>query len=237
MSLSRGAAIPAAASAVWTRPEQSIPSRRPPAPEIGRLEEALGDRDEVRLARAELRQMARPEMQAVPGHRELAVPSHDRQPRPERQRHARRKLDPRSRIGVRAQRRHFVGRRNGRPERGERQVADIKVAVELRPGPALGIVVDRHALAMERLRFERRVRLRSAPQGRARLDDLHRAPFRVARRLDLAPKMRGCEIGAGRSETAIELGEGHAHSLVAAKTQPRQCAFGFRRQASQASAR
>ena len=31
MSLSRGAAIPAAVSAVWTRPEQSIPSDvRPP---------------------------------------------------------------------------------------------------------------------------------------------------------------------------------------------------------------
>ena len=111
-------------------------------------------------------------------------------------------------IGVGAQRRDAMGRRGRRPERGARQIADITVALELRPGPALAPRRRRStALAIERLRLERRVRLRRAPQRRARRDDLHRAPFGVARRLDLTAQMRGREIGAGRGETAIESGE------------------------------
>ena len=49
------------------------PFRRPAAPEIGRFEKALGDRDRVRLARADLREMREPEVQAVGRDREIAL--------------------------------------------------------------------------------------------------------------------------------------------------------------------
>ena len=94
------------------------PLRRPPAPEIGRLEKALGDRDSVRFTRDELREMARPEVQSVLRDREVALLAHDRQPRAERERHPRRQLDRGARIAVRAQRGDTMRRRGRRPERG-----------------------------------------------------------------------------------------------------------------------
>ena len=58
-----------------------------------------------------------------------------------------------------------MGRRNRRPKRDERQIADVKVAVELRPSPPLALVIDRDALAEQGLGFERRVGLRARLTG------------------------------------------------------------------------
>ena len=58
---------------------------------------------------------------------------------------------------MRAQRGDPMGRLDRRAERRERQIADIKVALELRPGPSVVFIVDSDALAKERLGLERRV--------------------------------------------------------------------------------
>ena len=136
MSLSRGAATPAAMSAVCDQAGAVDPLAGPAAPEIGRLEKALGDRDKVGLVRVDRREMAGLDMS--PSAETAKSPSRrdDRQPRAERQRHARRQLDARPRIGMGAQRGDPVSRRARRSERRRRQIADVAVARELDPAPA-----------------------------------------------------------------------------------------------------
>src|SRR6185312_4378367 len=85
------------------------PLRRPAAPEIGRLEEKLGNRDRVARAYARIREMPRPQMQAVRRDREIALAGHDPEFSAERERHARDELDRGARIGVGAQSRDPMG--------------------------------------------------------------------------------------------------------------------------------
>ena len=206
MSLSRGEATPAAVERGLDEARAVDPLRRPAAPEIRRLEKALGDRDVIRFAPAGLREMARPEIEPVRRDREIAFPAHDRQPRAERERHARRQLDAGAGIGVRAQRGDPMGRLGRRPERRARQIADIMVAIELHPGPALALVVDRHALAVERFGLQRRVRVGVTPERRACRDNPLRLPVRVSRRVDETAQMIRREVGAGGGQATVERG-------------------------------
>src|SRR5271166_5429184 len=101
--------------------------------------------------------MARPQPKTVRGHGEVALAPGDRQPGAEREGEARRQFYARSRVGVGAERGDPVGRLGRRAEGGERQVADVKVALELDPGKTFAIVVYGDGLAVERLGFERSV--------------------------------------------------------------------------------
>ena len=85
-----------------------------------------------------------------------------------------------------AQRGDSVRRLGRRRERRARQIADVFVAIELNPCPALALVVDRHALAMERLGLKRRVMRRRATQGRDGFDHAPPPALDEARRFDLA---------------------------------------------------
>ena len=131
---------------------------------------------------------------------------------------------------MRAQRRHPMGRLGLRAERGERQIADVMIAIELSPGKTLALVVDRDGFAEERLGLQRRVRRGRTPQRRVRFDDLHRPPVRVARRVDDAPHMRGGEVGTDGGEPAVvcaghvrapgfEVGEGSSLTDFSGRTQ------------------
>ena len=64
-----------------------------------------------------------------------------------------------------AQRCDPMRRRGRRSERGAWQVADIKVALELRPGPSISLVVDGDAFAVQRLGLQRRIRVRRSLSG------------------------------------------------------------------------
>ena len=130
--------------------------------------------------------------------------AHDLEASAERQRHQRRQLDARAGIGVRAQRGDAMRRLGRRPERRARQIADVLVANELRPGPFLLLVINRHALAMERLGLRRRIGLGSAPERRARCDNPHLQPFGVARRVDETTQMLRREVGAGGGQSAVK---------------------------------
>ena len=91
-------------------------------------------------------------------------------------------------------------------ERCAGQIADVSVAIELNPRPAVAFVVDHHALAVERLGFERRLCVGQRLSGALARDDPRRAPFDVARRFDLAEQMRGGKVGARGGEAGIECG-------------------------------
>ena len=149
------------------------------APQIGRAEKALGDRDEVRFVLVERRKVRGRHVGAGWRHRHAILDARDGEARAERQRFERRQFDRRTGKHKRAQRRHLVRRRRaGRRQRVFRQPADITVGGELTPGPALAVrIVDRDALALERFGFERRVRPRLAAQRRLRLDDFADAAF------------------------------------------------------------
>src|SRR5579872_4171893 len=111
--------------------------------------------------------MPRPEMQTVLRDGKIAVAADDLELSAERERRARDELDRRTRIGVGAQSCDPVGRLRRLAKRRSRQVADVKVALKLRPGPSVALIVNGDALAVERLGLQRRVRLRGAPQRRA----------------------------------------------------------------------
>ena len=111
--------------------------------------------------------MASPKVHAVACHEEVAVLPHDRQPRAKRQRQNRRQLDARPGVCVGAQRCDPMRRLGRIAERFCRQIADITVAIELRPGPSAALVVDHEAFAVERLGLERRLGVRRAFQRRA----------------------------------------------------------------------
>ena len=106
-----------------------------------------------------------------------------------------------------------MGRLGRRAEGGERQIADVKVALELGPGKTFAIVVDGDGLAEQRLGFERSVGGWRTPERRARLDDLHRASLDVARRRDEAAQAGRCEIGTDGRDSAVE-GFGGMFSVV-----------------------
>ena len=207
MSLSRGHLMPHAVSATCTRPEQSRPRLDLPPQRYGAPTKSLGHRDEIRLDRGERREMALRHEAARRGDgKALLLPRHG-ELCAERQRIGRRQLDRRPGKHQGPQRRHLVRRRGPRREqRRRRQPADIAVGFELAPGPALLVgLVDRHALAAQRLGEQRRVVRRLLPQRREADDHLLLRAFDEARRLDLAAQMRGREIGPRGGDSRIEV--------------------------------
>ncbi len=78
------------------------------------------------------------------------------------------------------------------------QIADVAVAVELHPGPAVALVVDGDELAEQRLRVQLALRVGHARSGTEGTDHLPRSRRRVARRVDTAAQGLGGEIGADR---------------------------------------
>ena len=87
-------------------------------------------------------------------------------------------------------------------------MADIRVALELDPGPALALVVDRDLFAVERLGLERRVRRGEAAERRACFDDLRRPSIRIARSRDKTAQTGGREVWTGGGQTRVEFGKG-----------------------------
>ena len=83
-------------------------------------------------------------------------------------------------------------------ERLGADIADIAVAIELRPAPAVLFLVDEQGFAMERLGVGGGVFVGSAPQIGMGSDDLHAPPRRIGLRLDHVAQMFGREIGPGR---------------------------------------
>src|SRR5579871_2746732 len=89
------------------------------------------------------------------------------------------------------------------------QIADVTIAIELRPGPSAAFVVDHEAFAVERFGLERRVGVRRAFQRRARADDAHGPPMDVTGRFDMPLKMDRREVGTSGSEAAVKRDGGH----------------------------
>ncbi len=84
------------------------------------------------------------------------------------------------------------------------EIADIRIARELDPGPAFFTLENRDDLAGERLRVEagvRRGRVLQVGDGRR---DLHPHALDEARGLDLSLQMRGGEIGPRRRQALVE---------------------------------
>ena len=198
MSLSRGEAIARSAEGGLDEARAVDPLRRPAAPKIRRLEKALGDRDEVRFVILCAGKMARPKMAPVLGDLEIAVPPHDCYSRAKRERHAWRQLDARSRISMRAHSGDPVRRLGSLAERRRRQIADILVAVELRPGPRAAFLVDRDAFAVERLGLLRRIDSRRTPERRDGRDDLPPLTLDISGRLEDSTQMSRGQIRRGR---------------------------------------
>ena len=163
-------------------------------------EKSFGDRHEIVVVRLNLRKMPRGNKSATRRHGEALVHARDRKPRAERQRLDRRLLDVGGRENQRAQRRDFVRRRAHRlGERVRRQPADIAVGFELPPAPAFaGRLVDRHALALERLGVERRFVRGRAAQRRLRRRSLRARCLRRSAR----PRTRPSSDFAARSGRA-----------------------------------
>src|SRR5581483_2021879 len=103
------------------------------------------------------------------------------------------------------QRNDLVRRRRGRfCKRLIRQPADITVACELPPGPAFAVaVVDRDALAFQRLRLQRSIRRRRLTQRRKRIDNLEHLAINKALRLNLAFEKFGGQVRPGRGQARI----------------------------------
>src|SRR5215813_11731107 len=146
--------------------------RRLAAPQIGRSQEALGDRDEIAFMAVDGNEMARRYVAAGGRDRERVLAACDGAPASEREPLERRQLDRRSREHQRAQRSDLVGRRRTRSaQRARGQEARIAVGLELAPRPAFLDLVHGHALALERLGVERRIGGGRMAQRRRRLDD------------------------------------------------------------------
>src|SRR5262249_3291982 len=146
--------------------------RRLAAPQIGRAQEALGDRDEIAFFAVDGNEMACRNVAAGGGDREHVLAACDGEPASEREPLERRQLDRRPREHQRAQRRDLVGRRGTRSaQRARGQEARIAVGLELAPRPAFLDLVHGHALALERLGVERRIGGGRLAQRRRRLGD------------------------------------------------------------------
>ena len=85
-----------------------------------------------------------------------------------------------------AQRRDAVRRLDGRGEGGGRQIADVRIARELRPRPIAALLVNDGDFAVQGLGLERRLGIGRAAQRRAGAGDPSFTPLDEARRLDLA---------------------------------------------------
>ena len=205
MSLSRGQPVPAAFSADLHQAGAIDAEAALAAPEIGRADETFGDRDEIVLDGVETANMPARQIPAFAGHRERAVFAHDRYPRFHRQRVDRRQFDRRARKCERAQCRDFVRRvGHGPDERGIRQPADIAVAVQLPPGKTFGVaVIDRDALALQRLRQQHGIAGWRFAQRRECFGDLELLACHKARGLDLALEIFRGDIAAGRRQARI----------------------------------
>ena len=139
------------------------------------------------------------------GDREKLVRARDGELAAERQRLARRKLDRRAGEDERAQRRHLVGRgRPGHAQRARRHVTDIAVAGELSPCPAVFDLVDRHALALERLGLQLRLIGGRRAHGRVGGADLVGLAFDEALRVDDAGEMLCREVAPRRRDARIQ---------------------------------
>ena len=154
------------------------------APQIGRADEVFGDRDEITLDSIDAADMPARQVPAFAGDRESAVLARHAHPCSDRQRIDRRQFDRRPGKREGPQRGDLVRRRGDRfCQRGIGKPADIAVAVQLAPGKAFAVaVVDRHALAFQRLR-QQLPRRWTAPRAAARA----RRKFRIPRRSRSAP--------------------------------------------------
>ena len=133
--------------------------------------------------------------------REIAGLRRDRNARAARQSADDRLLHIRGRIDEGAVHLDAMRRRGGPfRQRLARHVADITVAHELNPGPALVLIVERDSLAKENLRIDRRFERGRAAQIGDFDAQMHRPAFDVARRLDLAAQMRGGEVRPRRRQ-------------------------------------
>ena len=176
------------------------------APEIGRAGKSFGDRHEIILHDVEAADMPLRKVPALAGYGERAVFADDRHPCADRQRLDRRQLDRRTRERERPQRRDLV-RRCGHwlCQRGIRNPADIAVAVQLAPGKAFAVaVVDRDALALQRLRRQHGIHRRRPAQRRDRLRHAKFLAGNEARSLHLALEIFRGDLGpCGRQARII----------------------------------
>ena len=201
-------------------PRTVDPFRRPSAPEIGRVEEALRDRDEVRFAAPRSPPDGAPRAK---NRRRCSAKSFSMRATERRASSnsatVRGQPDRGTRIDVGAQRRDPVRRRNRRPERDRRQVADVAVALQLDPRPAFALVVDRDLLAEQRLRASGASGAGSRRTGRARVRHLQDPALDVAPLGHAAAKFGRGEVGrAGarrRSKFSRDMGTlGHGLTPV-----------------------
>ena len=93
MSVSRGAAIPAACSAIWTKPGAIQADARAPAPKVGHADEAFGDLDEVAGIATRGRGVARVDEAAALELEKLLVARSCRNERVHGKMHQRRRFD------------------------------------------------------------------------------------------------------------------------------------------------
>ncbi len=165
-------------------------------------------RNRVRPCRR--RRMAGEHIAAAGKGEELALGPCDGDARVQAEQRERRGLAVRLRVDVSAQHRDAMRRR--RRHRGQslaRHVADIAVAGELHPGPALALVVEGHGLAEQSLGVERGVETRLAAQRQGRRADLARLTLGIASGLDqptqatLPPGPSGKRGGAGQADTSL----------------------------------
>ena len=113
------------------QPRTINPLRCPPAPEIGGFEESFGDGGEIirrgAASRSEMREKMRPSVLMGKS------PSPPRRTGVERYRQSVRQLDARARIGDAARDGDAMVGLRRRPERGDVEIADIGVSLQLAP--------------------------------------------------------------------------------------------------------
>ena len=175
------------------------------APQIGRADKTLGDRDEILRHRIDAADMLPRQIPAFARHGEGAVFAHHRQRCPHHQRIDRRQFDRRTGKGKRPDGRDLVRRRGARLcQRAIGQPADIAVAVELAPRKAFAVaVVDGDALALQRLRRELGLGGGPVAQRRDRFRYFEFLAGDKARRLDLAFEIFCGEVAACRRQARI----------------------------------
>ena len=164
------------------------------------------------------------EMQAVGGDGEIAIARRDRDAGAQRQRDRRRPLDAGAGITEAPGNDDAMVRLARGPERRCGQESDITVALQLRPGPAVPLLVDDDGFAVERFGVERGVRRGRSAQRRDGADDSPTLALGEARRLDPAAQGGRGEIGPRRGDAAIEgrtgggrVGAGHGIALGGAR--------------------
>jgi len=114
-----------------------------------------------------------------------------------------RALDAGAGIRVRAQRGDAMGRRLRFAQRVGGEIADIAVAFELDPGPAVAGFIDLHGFTVQRLGLVSRGGVGAFAQGDARGRDFGRDAFDEFSGWNLAAQMRGGEVGTGGGQAGI----------------------------------